>query len=191
MNIGEKLKARFADDAHSLGIDTKSKDHSVKTEKPVAKEPPHAAFAHVDYAKLALLKPAFTVASETAKTMHAASATMKDPSVKKDLAAAKTVAAPALMSGGAMIFTAARASKDVLTMVKGAETMVAALGTAQVELTPVGAASFLLAEVDFVRQTAALSKEVPKAIHDVRVAAPVVREAAHHLIETFKQNLGR
>ena len=88
-------------------------DHSVKTEKPVAKEPPHAAFAHVDYAKLALLKPAFTVASETAKTMHAASATMKDPSVKKDLAAAKTV------------------------------------------------------------------------------AAPVVREAAHHLIETFKQNLGR
>jgi hypothetical protein len=190
MNVGEKLKSRFEEDVHCLGIDTKSKDHAVKAEKPVAKEAPHASFAHVDYAKLALLKPAATIGSGVVKAFYAASATLADPSVKKDLAAVKTVAAPLIKSGGATIATAAVATKCVLTMVNGAETMAASLGTAQVELTPFGAASFAVAEVGFLASTVKLAEEVPKAIHDGRAAAPVVREAGHHVIETFKKNLG-
>ena len=191
MNVGEKLKSRFEEDAHCLGIDTKSKDHSVKAEKPVAKEAPHASFAPVDYAKLALLKPVSPIGSGVAKAAHAASVTLADPAVKKDLAAVKTVAAPLIKSGGATIATAAVATKCVLTMVNGAETMVAALATAQVELTPFGAASFAVAEVGFVGSALKLAKEIPKAIHDGRAAAPVVRDAAHHVMETFKKNLGR
>lgn len=189
MNISEKVKSTVEDAARHIGIDTKSKDPSVKTEKPVAKEAPHASFAHVDYSKLTLPKPA--IAAATVKALHAASVTMKDPSVKKDLAAAKTASAPLITSGGATIGAAVAGGKAVVTMVQGAETMAGSLGTGQVELTPIGAASFALAEVGFVGSSLTLKAELPKAIHDARVAAPVIREAAHHLIETFKQNLGR
>lgn len=192
MNVSEKLKSTVEDAARHIGIDTKSKDHSVKTEKPVAREAPLASFAHVDYSKLAILKPTTSpVGSATLKAVHAAATTMKDPSVRKDLAAVKTVAAPLIMSGGATIGAAAGAAKAVITMVKGAETMAGALGSAQVELAPIGAASFALAEVAFVRSALDLNKALPKAIHDARVAAPVVREAAHHMMETFKKNAGR
>ena len=191
MNVGEKLKSRFESDAHCIGIDPPSKDHSGKTEKPAAKEAPVASFAHVDYGKLALLKPASAIASGTTKAIHAASVTLKDAGVKKDLGAAKVATLPLVTATGAVIADAAGAMGASIAVSLAVQSMAGAGVSGQEELTPLGAAAFACSEVTFLKQTNSLRQDLSKAMDAGRAAVPVVREAAHHLIEAFKHNLGR
>ena len=185
MNVGEKLKSRFEEDAHCLGIATKSKDSPVKAEKPVAKEPPHASFAPVDYAKLALLKPV-----SPAKAFHAASATLADPSVKKDLDAVRVAALPLVNATGAAVGDAAAAMGAAIGVSLALQAIVASGVTGQEELTPLAAGALVCCEVGFLKQAHSVYKDVSEVIDAGRAAVPVAREGAHTVMETLKKNLG-
>ena len=212
MHVGEKLKSAFEAAHQAIETEEKKLQKDVATVKSVLREIPRT-LGHVDYTKLAL-KPTQTIGApagvraakatvravkaaihgaekEITRDARGAVATVKDPKVEASVGAAITASVPFVKSAGATAYAGSLVVRDVPRMADALDTVLGGTVTGQPEIALPAAVDLVLTTAQTIGDSVKLVRAESKAARDLHAAAPVIRGAAHEIVDTFKKSTGR